>query len=76
MLDLAKRYAANQDATILAHHVDGDTIIFVLSSGPKLRMTQAELEAALEERVPAPPADNTPSAPPKPKIKSKGVKQK
>lgn len=46
MLRLAEQYAARL-GTILSHRQDGENLIFVLASGPKLRMNEAELLAAL-----------------------------
>lgn len=49
MLELAQKYARALETTILAHRIEGNKITFVLESGPKLTMTQAELEAELEK---------------------------
>lgn len=47
MLELAKEYARLSEARVLAHKIDGAEIIFVLSSGPKLRMSKEQLETAI-----------------------------
>lgn len=81
MLELAKQYAALKGAEILAHKIVGKEITFVLSSGPKLTMTEAELRRALETKTDAvgtvagevPPAsDESASRAPKTKTKKEG----
>lgn len=47
MLELAKKYAALHGAAILAHRIEGKEITFVLSSGPKLTMTESQLQLAI-----------------------------
>ena len=47
MLKLAERYAKLKRTRVLSHRMDGDSIIFVLASGPKLRKTEAELNQAI-----------------------------
>jgi len=47
MLELAQRYAALKGAAILAHKITGKEITFVLSSGPKLTMTERQLQLAI-----------------------------
>lgn len=51
MLELAKKYAAIHGAAILAHRIEGKEITFVLSSGPKLTMTESQLRLALEQQA-------------------------
>jgi hypothetical protein len=53
MLELAKQYAALKGAAVLAHKINGKEITFVLSIGPKLTMTEAELRRALETKTDA-----------------------
>lgn len=74
MLELANQYAALLQTSILASRQDGDTIIFVLASGPKLTMTEAQLRAAIksmQEQPQADAAEQTPAAPTKSKRKGK-----
>ena len=47
MLELAKQYAALKGAAILGHRIEGKEITFVLSSGPKLTMTESQLKLAI-----------------------------
>lgn len=78
MEQLAERYAALKGTKVIASHIEGNSIIFVLESGPKLTMSTRELEEAiakLEESAPSaagtPPPAESGSAAPKPK-KGKG----
>jgi len=52
MLELAKQYAALKGAAILAHKVNGKEITFVLSTGPKLTMTESQLQLAISNLEP------------------------
>lgn len=47
MLELAKQYAALQGAAILTHRIEGKEITFVLSTGPKLTLTESQLQLAI-----------------------------
>jgi hypothetical protein len=77
MLELAQKYAELKGTTIIpgAYYIAGDTITFVMESGPKLTMTRADLEAATSTAPTAaptaPPADDGGSAPKPPKKKGK-----
>ncbi len=55
LLQLAEKYAALCKATILAHriHETGKEITFVLSTGPKLTMTESQLKLALQTKTDA-----------------------
>lgn len=57
MLDLAKKYAKLMKATILDHKIYGDEIVFVLSTGPKLRFTKEQLESEIEKHTPTEQAE-------------------
>lgn len=52
MLELAQKYAATLKTSVIAHRFEdnGKTIVFVLEAGPKLRMTEAELNTALNPK--------------------------
>lgn len=84
MLELAKKYAALHGAAILAHRIKGKEITFVLSSGPKLTMTESQLQLAISnveklqagtvadgEPTPPPALDGTAPSADKPKSKRK-----
>lgn len=55
MLKLAEEYAALCKAVVLAHriHETGKEITFVLSTGPKLTMTESQLKLALQTKTDA-----------------------
>jgi hypothetical protein len=55
MLELAQKYAALCKAVVLAHriHETGKEITFVLSTGPKLTMTESQLKLALQTKTDA-----------------------
>lgn len=67
MLKLAEKYAKLKKTKVLDHKVYDDKIVFVLESGPKLTMTEAELKTAIEkmsasaEETPAPPPAESPA---------------
>ena len=63
MLKLAEQYAKLKKTRILDHKIKDDAIVFVLESGPKLTMTEAELNLAIEQMEPAPKADKPKPAP-------------
>lgn len=86
MLALAEQYAALKGAAILAHKIEGKEITFVLSTGPKLTMTESQLKLAIEnlskktdsagtvadgEPTPPPALDGTAQSADKPKSKRK-----
>lgn len=48
LFEIAKKYARLKKTKILDHKIYGDEIVFVLVTGPKLRMTQAELESEIK----------------------------
>ncbi len=48
----AEKYAASLGAKVIASREDGNTIIFVLNTGPKLTMTEAELRTAIAKAAP------------------------
>jgi hypothetical protein len=64
---LAEKYAKSIGASILSQSINlpADTITFVLSTGPKMTMTEAQLlqltqparSAKAEEAPPSPPAE-------------------
>ena len=64
MLQLAEQYAELKGTKVIASRVDGDKIIFVLESGPKLTMTQAELEEAITSMEPKASALSAAGTPP------------
>lgn len=72
MLELAKQYAKLLKTSVLAHHEDGDTIVFVLASGPKLSMTKDELSLAIQKAAPAPSAEAKKEPTPAPTKTKKG----
>lgn len=47
MLELAMKYAALKGAAVIGHKVNGKEITFVLSTGPKLTMTESQLKLAI-----------------------------
>ncbi len=47
MLELAEKYAALKGAAVIGHRVTGKEITFVLSTGPKLTMTESQLKLAI-----------------------------
>ncbi len=47
MLELAEKYAALKGAAVIGHRVAGKEITFVLSTGPKLTMTESQLKLAI-----------------------------
>lgn len=53
MLELAQKYAALCKAVVLAHRIEGKEITFVLSTGPKLTMTESQLKLALQTKTDA-----------------------
>jgi hypothetical protein len=56
MLELAQKYAETLcKAVVLAHriHETGKEITFVLSTGPKLTMTESQLKLALQTKTDA-----------------------
>lgn len=55
LLQLAEKYAALCKAVVLAHriHETGKEITFVLSTGPKLTMTESELKLVLQTKTDA-----------------------
>lgn len=62
MLQLAERFAALKETKLIAHRIEGNSIIFVLQSGGKFAMSTRELEdaiAKLEYAEPATPAPET-----------------
>lgn len=84
MLALAEQYAALKGAAILAHRIEGKEITFVLSTGPKLTMTESQLQLAISnmetpqagtvadgEPTPPPALDGTAQSADKPKSKRK-----
>lgn len=48
MLELAEKYAALKGTAIIAFVIRGKEITFVLSSGPKLTMTESQLKLAIK----------------------------
>lgn len=56
MLALAQKLASYLKTEVISSRMDGDRIVFVLASGPKQSMTEAELNQAIskfEEPEPA-----------------------
>lgn len=47
MLELAEKYAALKGAAVIGHRITGKEITFVLSTGPKLTMTESQLKLAI-----------------------------
>jgi len=73
MLNLAEKYAKLKKTKILFHLVKGEQIVFILASGPKLTMTEAELKTAIASaqsanaEEPASPSDESADKPRKTK---------
>lgn len=79
MLELAQKYAALKGAAILAHHIEGKEITFVLSTGPKLTLTESQLQLAisnLETPQAGTVADGDPQPPALPESADKPRKTK
>lgn len=53
MQKLAEKYAKLKKTRVLDHVIKDDVIVFVLESGPKLTMTEAELSLAVAKLEPA-----------------------
>ena len=47
MMELAMKYAALKGAAVIGHKGNGKEITFVLSTGPKLTMTESQLKLAI-----------------------------
>lgn len=47
MLELAQKYAALKGAKVIGHRITGKEITFVLSTGPKLTLTESQLKLAI-----------------------------
>jgi hypothetical protein len=58
LLSAAQHYAQSKGTTIVSHRIDGDKIIFVLTSGPKLTMTKDDFPTPAENV--SVPLDNAP----------------
>jgi len=57
MDELANKLAALKGTEVIASHIAGDKIVFVLRSGPKYTMTEAELIEAINQAQPQEPFD-------------------
>lgn len=64
-LEKLQQYAKTRGTKLLASRIaeDGKSAGFVLESGPKLTMTEAELAQALAEHAPAKASDEPAQAP-------------
>jgi len=71
MLNLANQYARLKGTKILAHVEKNSTIIFVLASGPKLTMTEAQLRTEISKMEKTISKEVKKITPPSPKPKSK-----
>lgn len=74
MLELAHKLAALKDTRVIAHSLTVNAITFVLESGAKLTMTEAQLLEAIapaQSAASTPPLDDAPQAAQKPKKERK-----